>query len=560
VKEKQHSGLTTIRYDLKDAWGFLYKDPLATCEKAVSILHEVRSQKGNSQKQINNTETVLFELQALHLLGCAYYHSGNRKQAIVVANELQETSSECKNEEYVALAEQIIAKTEIQDGNWENAKQRLLRILPILEHVANYEFVQSVLIDISNIEHAHNNYEAALSLLLRAETLYHEYPVNPNALSVIMSNMADVYLRLGNLEKAIEYIAITIEEAKKVNNVQQYSNALLRLSGVYSRQGETEKQIETLNESIEVLLNQHKNHQIAIRRIALGTAYMNINDFNNSLAQFSEAFPHLEEKNDRKNLGLLHQRMGLLYSHPSFEHKNSDAAQGYFLKAEQIANELAMTHFQSAVLGSRAEAYASFGLFEESLTHLKKSISLEKQVLNEKSFRQLHELENRHKMALKEKEIELLAAHNKMLELERIHLQEQLSMNNQYLFMYKKELNNFKSDINSITKQLDKAENIVRKVKMKLRESASAHETWESYLEIFSKVHPDFQTKLKAAYPALTSMEVKVCVLIRAGLLSEEIAEILSLSERTIENKRFSIRNKLQLKDREKLDKFLEQI
>lgn len=560
MKEKQSIGLSALSNDVKDAWGFLYKDPQATSEKALHILREVRNETSNVPKSSADGEITLLELQILHLLGCAYYHAGNRQQAISIANEIMEIASALKNAEYEALAEQIIAKTEIQDGDWEKAKQKLMNVLPILERANNFEFIQSVLIDISNIEHAQNNYESALSLLLRAETIFREHPVNPNALSVIMSNMADVYLRLGNLEKAIEYITITIDEAKKTNNVQQYSNALLRLSGVYSRQGDTEKQIETLNESIEVLFNKQKNHQIAIRRIALGTAYMNTNDFNNSLAQFCEALPHLEEKKDRKNLALLYQRMGLLYAHPEFEYKNSEIAQKYFQKAEFIANELSMTHFQSAVLGSMAEAYASFGKFEESLTHLKKSISLEKQVLNEKSFRQLHELENRHKMALKEKEIELLAAHNKMLELERIHLQEQLSMNNQYLFMYKKELNNFKSDINSITKQLDKAENIVRKVKMKLRESASAHETWESYLEIFSRVHPDFQTKLKAAHTSLTAMEVKVCVLIRAGLLSEEIAEILSLSERTIENKRFSIRNKLQLKDREKLDKFLEQI
>ena len=82
-------------------------------------------------------------------------------------------------------------------------------------------------------------------------------------------------------------------------------------------------------------------------------------------------------------------------------------------------------------------------------------------------------------------------------------------------------------------------------------------DSWGSYLETFTKVHPDFQATLLAAYPDLTAMEMKVCILIRAGLHTEEISQILSLSARTIENHRFNLRKKLRVGERENLAKFL---
>lgn len=549
-----------LNVQIQELWDLLHKNPLRTAHEVTEILQQIRATKKRTRYAEALQTISQLELKALHLIGLAFYHAGNIEKVQTYVKELSICAKHCNNEEYCAIAEHVIAKTEVRNGEWLVAKERLHRILPILEKLSNYHSVQSILIDLSNIEQDRNNYEECMNLLLRAEVEYEIHPTKPRILAIIKSNTSDIFLRLGNYKKALEYITASTEVAKQTNDVQLYSNSLLRLSNVYSRQGETEKQIEKLIESIDVLANQKKDHQIAIRRIALGTAYMDCNDFDKSLSQFQEALDYLTEKNDKKNIAFLYHRLGLLYSNKMYKQRDSSTAEKYFKQAEQMAIDLSMPHFQAAVLESLSEAYSSFELYKESLSILQQSIALEKKIINEKAYKQLHELETRHKIYAKEKEIELLEAHNKMLEVERKQLQAQLSINNQYLFMYKKELNNFKTDINYITKQLDKAENIVKKVRIKLRESATEHETWESYLEVFSQVHPDFQKKLNNLHPTLTPLEVKICVLIRAGLKAEEIGAILSLSERTIENNRFRIRKKLDLKEKDKLDRVLLEI
>lgn len=298
-------------------------------------------------------------------------------------------------------------------------------------------------------------------------------------------------------------------------------------------------------------------YPIAVQRIALGSAYMDQNDFGRCLATFQEALAVLSDEKDKKNLATLHQRFGMLYSHLRYAERNSETAQYHFLQAERIAIDLSMSHFHAHVLGCRADSYSSFGQYKDAYTLLQQATALEKQIINEKSVQSLRDLEVRYDVALTQKKNELLQANNHALELERNHLQAQLIMNNNLILTQMNELNSFRKEILNITKQLDKAENIVRKVKLKLKESPLMQGTWESYLETFTRVHPDYETTLRTKYPELTAMEIKICILIRAGLNSDEISQILTLSARTVENHRFNLRKKLGVGERENLGKFL---
>lgn len=544
---------------IESIWDVYYTNPLLACEQITEVVAEIRQKKDKSTHHTLRT-LIILELSALHLLSFSFFKSNNLEKTKFYAEELFHIAQLSDNEEYCALAEHILAKIEIKVGNWDNALHYLKKALLTLQGKNNYKYVQAIFIDFSTIEAIKNNYEMCLEYLLQAESSYQAHPVDPKIEITIMSNIADVYMRLGNYVKAIEYNDVCLRESNRTDRLGLYAIALLRLSNIYAKQGKSLEQIDILKESIDILLKFDDHHRIAVHSIALGEAYLNVQNFEYSLIEFQNALPLLEQKNDKKNMAILHHRLGLLYSHQLFEYKNVDIAQNHLDMAEQIAIELSMPHFQAAVVESRARAFAAFGLFEKGFEELDRANSLEKQVLNEKSLRQIHDLEVRYEMTLKEKEIQLLDADKKVLELERTQLQAQLSMNNQYLFMYKKELNDFKTEILSITKQLDKAEIIVHKVKTKLRESLGVQDRWESYMEIFTKVHPQFKEKLITKYPNLTEMEVRVCVLIRAGLISTEIAEILSLSYRTIENKRLIIRHKLELKDKEKLDAFLSDI
>lgn len=73
----------------------------------------------------------------------------------------------------------------------------------------------------------------------------------------------------------------------------------------------------------------------------------------------------------------------------------------------------------------------------------------------------------------------------------------------------------------------------------------------------FDEAHPDFLKKLTKDYPGLTPMEMKICTLLKIGLSTKEIADILFTSTRTVDTHRFRIRKKLQLSEYDNLSSFL---
>ena len=57
-------------------------------------------------------------------------------------------------------------------------------------------------------------------------------------------------------------------------------------------------------------------------------------------------------------------------------------------------------------------------------------------------------------------------------------------------------------------------------------------------------------TRLESKFLSLTATELRVASLIKDGRTTKEIAELLHLSENTIQSHRYHIRSKLSLKNR----------
>lgn len=71
--------------------------------------------------------------------------------------------------------------------------------------------------------------------------------------------------------------------------------------------------------------------------------------------------------------------------------------------------------------------------------------------------------------------------------------------------------------------------------------------SWERFRENLERVHPLFMKRLIEHCPELSPMQIRICSLLRLQLSSKEIATILHLSKKTIDNHREHIRIKLNI-------------
>lgn len=69
----------------------------------------------------------------------------------------------------------------------------------------------------------------------------------------------------------------------------------------------------------------------------------------------------------------------------------------------------------------------------------------------------------------------------------------------------------------------------------------------ENYSDQFNAAYPGYLESLIRSFSELSASELKLCTFLRMNLNSKEIAEIMHISVRSVESRRYRLRKKLKL-------------
>ena len=166
-------------------------------------------------------------------------------------------------------------------------------------------------------------------------------------------------------------------------------------------------------------------------------------------------------------------------------------------------------------------------------------------------FRQLVIKETRRKEIRKreEKEQELIRLRNEKLQDEISFKSQELA--NSTMSIIKK--NEFLLDLKRILKiqkgQLESRfpDKYYQQIVTKIDDNISNHDDWKTFDTNFERAHEQFIKKLKSEYPKLTPSDLRLCAYLRMNLSSKEIAPLLGISVRGVENHRYRLRKKMEL-------------
>jgi len=87
----------------------------------------------------------------------------------------------------------------------------------------------------------------------------------------------------------------------------------------------------------------------------------------------------------------------------------------------------------------------------------------------------------------------------------------------------------------------------------KIDENISSRDDRQIFENNFERAHEQFFHKMKNKYPDLTSSDLQLCAYLRMNLSSKEIAPLLGISIRGVENHRYKLRKKLNLEPEDSL-------
>lgn len=444
--------------------------------------------------------------------------------------------------------------------------------------------------------HNHNDSEVNLK---KAEELLSNEKDNKK-FAQCLSMLGQVYYWQVKPDLSLDYFrkALKIQEKRKELNGLYLT--LVRLSVLYNIYFKEQEKSIAYGVKAYKIAKKLKNHTFEGRALGcIGSAYQDDKKPEKALKCFLEAEAIFMKLNNRFYLGSVYMEIGEAYG---LLKKYSEAEDAY-LKLEQIGNELKHPHYT-------AEAAASLGIiyfFLKDYNKFRKYYKLSRLLLKKmkdfimlrsfykdygeaffklKDYRTAYMLHNEYQMhfenhyygelerktkelkvsfekerAEKESEIHRL----KSLELKRELESKTRELNLMASYLVKKNdfVTGMMNNVNRFVKNMDIGTPDKARLNgfLKVIESASKlNKDVIGFEENLNKINLAFTDKLSRKFPALSPIELKICSLLKINLSTKEIAKLLFISHRTVENHRHRIILKLRLPHGRSLSEFINSI
>ena len=124
-------------------------------------------------------------------------------------------------------------------------------------------------------------------------------------------------------------------------------------------------------------------------------------------------------------------------------------------------------------------------------------------------------------------------------------------------------LNEILLSIKELISQIDKKNepnvnfSLLTKINRIIDHELQGDQHWNEFEEIFNQLHDNFMQRLKTSFPELTPRDMRLCAYLRMNFNTKEIAPLLGISVRGVEDTRYRIRKKLQLPSDANITEFI---
>ena len=159
------------------------------------------------------------------------------------------------------------------------------------------------------------------------------------------------------------------------------------------------------------------------------------------------------------------------------------------------------------------------------------------------------------KFAKVESEREIMKIKNERLEVEFKSKSKELAASTMNIIKKNELFSNIKEELNKIG-----AKETLKPVIKIIDSNLNQNNEWELFQEAFDNADIGFLKRVKALHPKLSPNDLKLCAYLRLNLSSKDIAQILNISPRSVEIKRYRLRKKLKLQHEDNLVNYLLEI
>ena len=419
---------------------------------------------------------------------------------------------------------------------------------------------------------------------------------------------ADALVKIGSgytlqeeFSKAIEYYYAAIQLYQKHNDKQWENFTLQRVAEVYLQLDEIAKADSIIDYSIMLSDSLGAIQTLAEGLDIKGEVFFQKGKYRAALAYFKRAAARNTEADDltfnttnQISQARCHHQLGELRK----------ALNGY-LSALPPSIEMDVQENQRVIYLHLSEIYDVLGNKSLALDYYKKYVSVKDDIANHDKSRLFADMQAKYDSERKEREIALGKQRITILEqrseiqnllrmrlivtlivivvffllgiyalwqrMKRNRLQQKMENDRltYELDLKKRELTTHTLHIIQKNELLENLQSKVRELRKKdtgrsyneitklINTNRLIERDWENFKSVFEQVHPEFFSKLKAKYSAISSNELRMAAMMKMNLNTKEMASILNITPESVKKARYRMRKKLELEPEANVSEYL---
>lgn len=411
---------------------------------------------------------------------------------------------------------------------------------------------------------------------------------NTKAKLEVLNNKAFFYFTQAQYNKAYKYARQLEKEASEIKDIRLIAIAMNRVGitlnflGAYS---ESENKLFDAQKFILKNEFEDKNLILANNYQFLSDLYTHTENYKKAIYYIKKAIPEYDkikdpiQKQKQKIKG--YGNIGLQYLSIDL-----DSAAYYFNKSLALQDTIEITNYNVTNYSGLGEVYNKKREYKKAIEYLKKAENINNVVQDGFYMTTIYELMqdsykktgdktgyNKYKLLylenLQKENEEKLNGVNTLVNEVKKESQDVIDDNRKKTYLiisfailtslsvilflnFQRNFRRKQLETEEIEKELfekeKKLENLETKVSDLLHEVMNlAKENSENFYPRFLDLYPDFEKRLLGISPKLTKSELEFCALLKLNFSSKEIANYTFISVRTVQNKKYRLRSKLNI-------------
>jgi len=260
-----------------------------------------------------------------------------------------------------------------------------------------------------------SDYETALKYCLKALNI-RENSGDKKGIAESLHEVGIIYDYLNNYGKALEYYKRSLKIREEIGDKKGIAASLNNIGIIYHLTEEYEKALEYYQKSLSIRKELEDEKGIASSLNNVGVIYSIMKDYDKALEYCSKALEMVENMGNKYETANILNNIGSFY----MAMKLYEESLSYLERSSKIAKELDAKEILRENYEFHSDLYFAKNDYKKALEYYKLSAKEKDSILNEKSSKQVADMQIKYESEKKEKEIQLLKKDN---EIERLAIE-----------------------------------------------------------------------------------------------------------------------------------------